>query len=263
MKKRLNKKERNLESRKKAKKIKKLKIEKKAIVNTLKTSGLLKRKAVLTFLLVGISFFGCAGAFQENQALKYDYENVISIKTALACSPGTSFINSDGGMEKCAVSKDSVLKIENEFEGVNMELHKKIMPIIKNSPMEKMAIDISKRNKPVAALLVAIAMKESKFGKYSPKKNGVECYNYWGYRGKENTTASGYSCFDNSGHAIKVVGDKIESMVKRGAKTPADMISWKCGSTCAGHDPASVRKWIADVAINYYKINTKEELAKK
>jgi hypothetical protein len=33
--------------------------------------------------------------------------------------------------------------------------------------MEKMTEEIAKRDQPVAALLVAIAMKESKFGKYS------------------------------------------------------------------------------------------------
>jgi hypothetical protein len=263
MKKRLNKKERNLEARKKVKKIKKLKIEKKAIINKLKTNGLLKRKAILTFLLVGLSFFSCVSALQKNQSLKYVYENEIVLKTALACSPGTNFINPDGGLEKCMNNENDIPKTINNFEGVNLELHKKIVSIIKDSPMEKMAADIAKRDKPVAAFLVGIAMKESKFGKYSPKKNGDDCFNYWGYRGKENTTLIGYSCFDNPGQAIKIVGDRIESMVKQGAKTPADMISWKCGSTCAGHDPESVRKWISDVAINYYQINAIEELAKK
>ena len=73
------------------------------------------------------------------------------------------------------------------------------MPIIKGTPMEKMSDYIVKRDKPVAAFLVGIAMKESKFGKYAPKKDGADCFNYWGYRGKENTTKSGYSCFDDSG----------------------------------------------------------------
>lgn len=144
----------------------------------------------------------------------------------------------------------------------NKPLKNKIVSIVKNTPMERMVDAITERERSVAAYLVGIAMKESKFGIYSPKKNGAECYNYWGYRGKENTTASGYSCFDSPEHAVKVVGDRIEAMVKRGARNPAEMISWKCGSTCAGHDPESVRKWIADVAINYYKINTTEQIAK-
>lgn len=143
------------------------------------------------------------------------------------------------------------------------ELHKHVMKIIKNTPMEVMADDIVKRDRDVAAFIVGIAMKESKFGKFSPKKNGVECYNYWGYRGKENTTASGYSCFDSPEHAIKVVGDTIERIVKQGAQTPAQMISWKCGHSCAGHSPESVAKWISDVGINYYRIKNAVQIAKE
>ncbi|KKR20813.1 MAG: hypothetical protein UT48_C0016G0005 [Parcubacteria group bacterium GW2011_GWE2_39_37] len=139
-----------------------------------------------------------------------------------------------------------------------IELNRKILTITKNTPMEKMAEEISRKDRVVAAFLVGIAMKESKFGTYAPKKNGIDCYNYWGYRGKENTTESGYSCFKSPTEALAVVGGKIDSMVKRGVKTPAQMISWKCGSTCQGHDPASVTKWIKDVSINYYRLNTKE-----
>jgi len=146
---------------------------------------------------------------------------------------------------------------------VKSDLHKQIISIVKNTPMEKMVEEVAKRKRPVAAFLVGIAMKESKFGKFSPKKNGVECYNYWGYRGKENTTDSGYSCFDNPKHAVAVVGDRIEAIVDMGAKTPAQMISWKCGSTCAGHSKESVDKWIQDVAIHYYELNPPKQIAKK
>jgi hypothetical protein len=141
-------------------------------------------------------------------------------------------------------------------------LRANISKIVKNTPMEKMVGEIAKTDRPVAAFIVGIAMKESKFGKFSPKKDGKDCYNYWGYRGKENTTKSGYSCFSSPSHAIEVVGSKIASMVKNGAKTPASMISWKCGSSCAGHDPASVTKWISDVAINYYQLNPKQTVAR-
>jgi len=129
--------------------------------------------------------------------------------------------------------------------------------------MEKMADAISGRDRAVAAFLVGIAMKESKFGIYSPKKNGRDCYNYWGYRGRENQTASGYSCFDSPEHAVKVVGDRIESLVKRGVKKPSQMTVWKCGSSCAGHSPESVSKWIADVNIHYYQLNPPDHITKK
>lgn len=143
------------------------------------------------------------------------------------------------------------------------ELQQQIAKIIKNAPMSAMVDEIAQKDRAVAAYLVGIAMKESKYGTYSPKKNGADCYNYWGYRGKENTTKSGYSCFDSPAHAVSVVGGKIESMLKGGPRTPAQMISWKCGSTCAGHDPQSVTKWISDVSINYYLINPGKQLAKR
>jgi hypothetical protein len=101
-------------------------------------------------------------------------------------------------------------------------------------------------------------MKESKFGVYAPHDaSGNDCHNYWGYRGPENTTASGYSCFTSPEHAIQVIGKKINKLVAGGISNPAEMISWKCGSSCAGHGEENVRKWIADVGVNFYKLNSK------
>jgi hypothetical protein len=171
----------------------------------------------------------------------------------------------DSSKEVCRLSYTELRTYAkaDDFKPKNNDLKRQIASITKNTPMARMINDISKHDRAVAAFIVGIAMKESKFGVYSPKKDGRECFNYWGYRGKENTTKSGYSCFDSPAHAIKVVGGKINSMVKQGAKTPAQMISWKCGSSCAGHDPVSVTKWISDVAINYYKLNPPNKLAKK
>jgi hypothetical protein len=131
--------------------------------------------------------------------------------------------------------------------------------------MEEMIEEISNKEKIVAGFIVGIAMKESKFGIYSPKKNGRNCFNYWGYRGKENPTKSGYSCFNSPSQAVGVVSKRIESMVDNGAKNPSQMIAWKCGSSCAGHSAESVSKWIADVGIHFYQINkasAAEQIAK-
>ena len=141
-------------------------------------------------------------------------------------------------------------------------LYKKIISIVKNTPMEKMALDISNGDTETAAFLVGIAMKESKFGIYSPKKNGRDCYNYWGYRGRENPTASGYSCFSSREQAVKVVGNRIHELIGRGANTPSRMTIWKCGSSCEGHSRESVRKWIADVSIHYHQLRAVSEIAK-
>jgi hypothetical protein len=130
----------------------------------------------------------------------------------------------------------------------------KIKKMIKDHPMEAMMPYISKQDKKTAIFLVAIAKKESNWGKYSPKKGKKECYNYWGYRGTYNQTASGYSCFDSEKQAIEVVGERIGELIDSGANTPQKMVVWKCGASCAGHSSGSVQKWIDDVAFYYQKI---------
>ena len=72
-------------------------------------------------------------------------------------------------------------------------------------------------------------------------------HNYWGYRGPENTTASGYSCFSTPEQAITAVGGRIARLVDQGASNPSEMVVWKCGASCSWDDPANVRSWIADV----------------
>jgi len=143
-------------------------------------------------------------------------------------------------------------------EKQHAEFQKEILGYIKGKPMEAMAPYIAKQPRMVAAFIVGIAMKESKFGVYAPHdSSGRDCHNYWGYRGPENTTASGYSCFDSPEHAILVIGKKINKLVAQGISNPAEMVSWKCGSTCSWDNPENVRKWVADVGVNFYKINSK------
>lgn len=142
------------------------------------------------------------------------------------------------------------------------KLQEKISQITQNTPMASMTPAIAQQNQTVAAFLVGIALKESKFGTYAPKKDGRDCYNYWGYRGQENPTISGYSCFDTPEQAVEIVGKRLEKLVKQGRKTPTQMIIWKCGYSCAGHSEDSVKSWINDVSINFYKINQDLEIAK-
>jgi len=139
---------------------------------------------------------------------------------------------------------------------VASDLKKDVEKIVRNTPMAAMVDPISEKDRTVAAFIVGIAMKESKFGVYSPKLAGHDCYNYWGFKGGGKTVAGGYSCFSSPEQAVDAVGGKIEKMVAKGVRTPAQAISWKCGSSCAGHGAGSVQKWISDVAINFYKINS-------
>ena len=78
------------------------------------------------------------------------------------------------------------------------DLKEDVAGIVKNTPMDAMVDAISEKPRPVAAFIVGIAMKESKFGVYSPKKGGRDCYNYWGFKGGGTTVAGGYSCFSLS-----------------------------------------------------------------
>jgi hypothetical protein len=131
---------------------------------------------------------------------------------------------------------------------------KKIKKVTKGYPIEEMAPYISRKKKRTASFLVAIAKKESNWGRHAPKKNGRECFNYWGYRGSENPTASGYSCFDSPQHAVNVVGRRINKLVSQKVDTPKEMILWKCGSLSCARKNRGAAKWIWDVEKYYQKI---------
>lgn len=137
---------------------------------------------------------------------------------------------------------------KDKFDSEKNPLEKNILTLVSGYPIEKMAKAISKQEKTVASFLVAIAKKESAWGKHVPTKDGKDCFNYWGYRGGENPTESGYSCFETPEKAVAVVGARIQKLVNQGLDTPEKMLVWKCGSTCAGHDSQGVRKWVSDVA---------------
>jgi hypothetical protein len=136
----------------------------------------------------------------------------------------------------------------------NQVFQKKINKLVDGYPIKKMTPYISHKNKKVASFLVAIAKKESNWGKHSPKKNGKECFNYWGYRGPENPTASGYSCFDSPQHAVNVVGGRIGKLVDDKIDTPKKMVMWKCGSTSCARSDRGAAKWIWDVGYYYKKV---------
>jgi len=169
---------------------------------------------------------------------------------------GTNLKSQDGKI--CASGNEKYQKELKEYEssGGNKDLKEDVANIVKNTPMNAMVDSISEKHRTVAAFIVGIAMKESKFGIYSPKLAGRDCYNYWGFKGGGKTVAGGYTCFSSPEQAVDAVGGRIEKMVAKGVRTPAQAISWKCGSSCAGHGEASVRKWISDVALNFYKINS-------
>jgi len=142
------------------------------------------------------------------------------------------------------------VKVDNGIRHIT-PLEKKVQEIAKDHPLEYMAPYIARRNQKVAYFLVAIAKKESDWGNLSPEKDGLDCFNYWGYRGRENTTDSGYSCFDNREQAVEVVGNRIQRLISQDLDTPSELKIWKCGTDCSWDNPAAVRDWINDVAYYY------------
>lgn len=136
----------------------------------------------------------------------------------------------------------------------NKNLEKEIDAMVKGYPIEEMVPFIASKDKQTAAFLVAIAKKESAWGKRRPVLNGENCYNYWGFRLKSESMGSGgHTCFDNPKQAVDTVAARIEELVHDYDRDNASkMVVWKCGLSCASHDPESVKKWISDVDY-YYK----------
>ncbi len=146
---------------------------------------------------------------------------------------------------------------EDYFQGKEpTSLELEIRTLVTGYPIETMAPVIATYDREVARLIVGIAKKESDWGRHVPTQGGRDCYNYWGYKGSGSLgTALGYACFETSEEAVKIVGDRLSTLVsQRQASSPEKLIVWKCGSSCSGHSPESVRSWIADVRVYYDRI---------
>lgn len=141
--------------------------------------------------------------------------------------------------------KNSRMDISSEHR-TSSPLEQKIATLVSGHPIEKMVPYIAASDVTVAAYLVAIAKKESNWGKFAPQKDGKTCHNYWGYRGPENTTDSGYSCFDSRGEAVATVGARLRELVEQGFDTSQELVVWKRGFL-EGPLDASEEKWVSDV----------------
>lgn len=126
----------------------------------------------------------------------------------------------------------------------------KLRALVFGYPMRRMVPSLLEQDRKVAVFLVAIAKKESNWGVNAPWKDGRDCFNYWGYRGPENATDSGYSCFSSPQEAVSVVGLRLRTLIAdQGLDTPRELIVWKRGFLSSPLD-ASEEKWVSDVS--YY-----------
>jgi hypothetical protein len=146
---------------------------------------------------------------------------------------------------------DKINRQKVSFDRTNPEILHKTAEMLQGYPMVAMAPYIAQEDPQVAAFLVAIAKKESAWGKRAPKLGGADCYNYWGFRQKRDRMGTGgHTCFDSPQEAVKIVADRIEDLIDKKYDTPQKMVVWKCGYSCYGHSNTSVSKWVQDV--DYY-----------
>ncbi len=155
-------------------------------------------------------------------------------------------------------------KMEPETAQIVMPLPKKVSSFEKQAkelvagyPIDEMTQYIFSKDPKVAAFMIAIAKKESAWGKRSPVLAGKDCYNYWGFRLKsERMGSGGHTCFDSPEQAVDVIASRIDELVnEEKLDSPSEMIIWKCGYGCQDKlKTASEKKWISDVDMYYRKL---------
>lgn len=200
---------------------------------------------MVSALLLEHSFGG--GVKAEEARIVYVERPAEEERVLGARSDASSLIDTEAILSDLAIEDPS----KKEFE-------ERIRNMVKGYPIEEMIPHIVEQDRTVAMFLVAIAKKESNWGRRIPVLDGQDCFNYWGYRGiRKMMGTGGHTCFNSRKDAIDTVGKRLDTLInKHNLDTPADLILWKCGSSCAGHSPYSVKKWISDVDLYYQKLNT-------
>lgn len=180
----------------------------------------------------------------------------VEIKNELVLASQESSQGVLGVQDAKGVDLTDVAELSSE-ELSKQEFEEKVRALVKGYPIEKMVPYILEKDRKTASFLVAIAKKESAWGVHSPVLNGQDCYNYWGYRGQRKLMGTGgHTCFNSRKDAVDTVAKRIDQLVNTQQKdTAAELIVWKCGSSCAGHGAYDVQKWISDVDMYYKKLN--------
>lgn len=161
---------------------------------------------------------------------------------------------------------DDAVYVEKLVQNLDQDVkqdafEREVRQMVKGYPIEAMLPYILKQDRTVAAFMIGIAKKESNWGKRVPVLDGKDCYNYWGYRAvRDRMGTGGHTCFDNPQDAVESVAKRIKKLVEQeDLNTPAKMIVWKCGYSCAGHSRESVQKWISDVDMYFRELSKEEE----
>lgn len=159
-------------------------------------------------------------------------------------------------VDPCRDSDEVVVRQAGSGDAKDGGLETEIRGLVSGYPIEAMVPVIAKFDRPIAALLVGIAKKESDWGNHAPSLSGEDCRNYWGLKGSGSRgTSMGYACFSSPEEAAKATGDRIADLVgKRQTSDPGQLTAWKCGSSCDGFSPESVQSWISGVRTYYDRI---------
>lgn len=223
--------------------------------------GLNKRKNLILITLIALSGLFCLSNIWLNQAFFAKADEKTKINWALGARNDDEKISLAGGAKE---KRELVSKIESQYAIAKKEdnknedfkeFEKELCGIVGDTPVKEMIPHIAKHDRKIAGMVVGIAKKESDWGRHAPSKNSRTCYNYWGYKSAGSRgTAAGYACFGSAEEAVETVAGKIENLANKNLDTPAEMVVWKCGRSCAGHDPGSVKKWISDVSKYYNQI---------
>lgn len=209
-----------------------------------------KKIVILSILIViGSCFFYAEMGHFGPKSYKSNYGSKIIFSSDFKNSIVVADLKSDIKSRGVDIPAEKLRDSENSFE-------KKLYSIVGNAPIKEMVPYIAqKEDRRVAALVVGIAKKESDWGRHAPSKNGETCYNFWGYKGAGSRgTAMGYGCFASAKEGVEAIAGRIQELVNKKVDNPTRMVVWKCGSSCAGHDPAGVQKWISDVSLYFNKI---------
>jgi hypothetical protein len=214
---------------------------------------------ILIFLIIISGFFfynQLSGISVWYFARNYDFrDGVINKKAWIAGIFKVEGETGNGSVERRGnyLVKNEIALESNDNDSENLTKNR-LRQLVGDAPIREMVPSITKLDKKVAAFMVGIAKKESDWGKHAPSQGGETCYNYWGYKGAGSRgTSMGYACFGSPEEAVGVVSKKIEKLVSNNISEPKEMLVWKCGSSCAGHDPAGVQKWVSDVSLYFGK----------
>jgi len=149
-----------------------------------------------------------------------------------------------------------ITQLLDEKDMTKAALEKKIGEMVAGYPIEKMVPRIAEKDPVVAAFLIGIAKQESDWGKHIPVYNGEDCWNYWGFKGKNPVGTGGHTCFDSPEDAVDTVAKRLDFLVSnQKLDTPAKMIIWKCGD-CSWDNQRDMQRWISAVNMYFQKLNT-------